>query len=229
MQRQAVLLGMSALLIGLTAPAQTQDRPADKSARSLEVTLEVRRGDVWRAIDPREVLHSNDEIQFRFRTSYSGYLYVFDISSGGKGSRLYPRDDPRQSNRVEPGEAYVIPGLNGSFLIGGEPGYDTTYWLVSQAPMDYREPSQPQIENRQNTLRPRCRDDFLQARGLCLDERAGPGPVPDLKKAPFALEESRSGLVGRDLKFQAQQGSTRIAIPDSHPGIIIYQFLVAHI
>ena len=183
MPRLLIQLGWCVLLMGPSLPGRAQEN-ATPAGRSLKVGLQVKRGENWQAVDPRTVLHTRDEIQFRFETSGAGYLYVFDISSGGKGSWLYPRADQGQINRVEPGQAYVIPGINGSFTVGGDAGYDVTYWIVSPTPLDLGEFYQPQV-TQPNTLRPRCGETLLKARGMCLDDRAGPGPVPDLKKVPL--------------------------------------------
>ena len=226
MPRLLIQLGWCVLLMGPSLPGRAQESAAS-AGRSLKVGLQVKRGENWQAVDPRTVLHTRDEIQFRFETSGAGYLYVFDISSGGKGSWLYPRADQGQINRVEPGQAYVIPGINGSFTVGGDAGYDVTYWIVSPTPLDLGEFYQPQV-TQPNTLRPRCGETLLKARGMCLDDRAGPGPVPDLKKVPLPAEKKSGSLVARDLTFHSQESSTRIIAPDSKTDVIVYQFLIAH-
>lgn len=226
MQQRWFQLAWCAALLSAVLPGLAQE-DAVTARRSLKVGLQVKRGNEWQAVDPRTVLHASEEIQFRFETSAAGYLYVFDISSSGKGSWLYPRAEQGQINRVQPGQAYVIPGVNGSFTIGGDPGYDVTYWIVSPAPMDLGEYYQPQV-TQPNTLRPRCGEALLKARGMCLDDRAGPGPVPDLKKVPLPAEHQSGGLVSRDLTFHQQEGSTRIIAPDSKADVIVYQFLIAH-
>ena len=227
MPAQKCALRAGSLLLCFAAAGALQGQ-AERGEKSVEVTLEVRRGGAWQAIDPHTVLHGNDEIQFHFHSSYGGYLYVFNVSGAGKGEWMYPRPEQQQSNRIEPGATYVIPGQQGSFVIGGDPGYDTTYWIISPTAMDVRNPSPPPAAPQPNTLRPRCGETLLKARGLCLDDRAGPGPVPDLKKVPLPEDGGSTKLVARDLTFHAKEDSTRIAAPDSSAGIIVYQFLIAH-
>ena len=217
------------VLLGCAIAWGIHDARAEGGEKSLQVTLEVRHGDGWQAVDPHAVLHANDEIRFQFHSSSGGYLYVFNVSSSGESGWLYPRPELRQTNRIDPGSTYVIPSLTGSFTIGGDPGYDTTYWVLSPSAMDVREPSPPPAEPQPNTLRPRCGEALLKARGLCLDDRAGPGPVPDLKKVPLPVGDDSGGLTSRDLTFHAQRDSTRIAAPASSPGVIVYQFLIAHL
>lgn len=228
MRRQTAALPVGIILLCWAGAGLAQPARAEGGEKSIEVTLEVKRGDAWQAIDPHAVLHAKDEIRFQFRSSSGGYLYVLNMSSSGKAEWLYPRPEQRQSNRIEAGSRYAIPGLDGSFSIAGDAGYDITYWVVSPTALDVREPAPP-AEVRPNTLRPRCGETLLKARGLCLDERAGPGPVPDLKKVPLPIDGNSAGLVSRDLSFHSQQDATRIASPDSSPGVIVYQFLIAHL
>lgn len=225
MRPSSILLGAAGLLLASAVSGQTPDSGA-AGARTVNVALEIRRGEAWQTIDPRTVLHSGDDIQFRFETSGPGFLYVFDISSGGHGSWLYPRAG-QGGNHVEPGRTYRIPGRNGSFLVGGAAGYDVTYWIVSPTPMDIGASAEPPPVQ-PNTLRPRCGPALLKARGLCLDEHAGPGPVPDLKQVPLPQKQQSGNLVARDLTFHSQDDSTRIAAPDTQAGIIVYQFSIAH-
>jgi hypothetical protein len=229
MRETLVASGASIVLLCCAMGWGIREARAESGEKSLQVTLEVRHGDVWQAIDPRAVLRANDEIRFQFHSSSGGYLYVFNVSSSGKSGWLYPRPEQRQTNRVEPGSTYMIPGLTGSFQIGGDPGYDTTYWVLSPAAVDLREQPPPPAEPQPNTLRPRCGETLLKARGLCLDDRAGPGPVLDLKKVPLPVGNGSAGLTSRDLTFHSQQDTTQIAAPASSPGVILYQFLIAHL
>jgi hypothetical protein len=204
--------------------------PAARSAEArpeVEVSLELRRDGRWEAADSATVFNAGDEIRFRFRTFFAGYLYVLNRTSGGESAWLYPRPEAGQQSRVEPGPVYLVPGARGSFVVGGPPGFDVTYWVVSQAPIDRRGPQLPASGSQPGTLLPRCREQVLKARGLCLDERAGPRPLADPGAAPPELR-GQARLAARDLTFRSEGGPTRIAAPDSRPGTIVYEFRIAH-
>jgi|MudIll2142460700_1097286.scaffolds.fasta_scaffold64767_2 hypothetical protein len=220
--RASFPIRVTAAILAATAIAPAQDaKPA------VEVSLELRKDDRWEAVDNATVFNAGDQIRFRFRSFFAGYLYVLDRTSSGESTWLYPRPGTGQSSRVEPGPEYLIPGTRGSFVIGGTPGFDITYWVVSQAPIETREPSLPPAGIQPNTLLPRCRESVLKARGLCVDERAGPRPLANPAAAPAELR-GRAKLAARDLTFLSEGGPTRITAPDSRPGTIVYEFRIAH-
>ncbi len=204
-------------IAGLLAAAATEP-PA------VEIGLEWRKDGRWETVDPATVFSANDEVRFRFRTTTPGYLYVLNRSAGGETAWLFPRPEQGHSSRVEPGPVYLVPGERGSFVIGGTPGFDTTYWVVSPTPVESRAPELPPSGVQPSTLLPRCREQVLKARGLCVDERAGPRPLSKSEPAPAELP----ALKARDLTFRAESGQTRITAKGSTTGVIVYEFRIAH-
>ena len=213
--------------LALAALALAQDtRPAEPDS-SVEVRLELRKDGEWQPVESTAVLGANDEIRFRFRTFFPGYLYVLNRTSSGETDWLYPLADQGQTSRVEPGPGYLIPGTRGSFVVGGTPGFDVTYWVVSPSPIDTRGPAMPAAGSQPSTLIPRCREQVLKARGLCVDERAGPRPLARPDQVPPELRRG-ARLAARDLKFRADSGQTRISAKVSPTGVIVYEFRIAH-
>jgi hypothetical protein len=225
MRRTSSLRCLSlAILAAACGAAQTAAPP--QPSREIEVSLELRQANAWQAIDPQTVLRSGDEIRFRFRSAAGGYLYVFDVSSSGESAWLFPRPGQQQFNHVEPHATYIIPGQNGSFALGGKPGFDIVYWAVSPENLDTQVRTQPGTQP--NTLRPRCREGPLKERGLCLDERAGPSAVPETGNLPFAWSGAGPPLASRDLSFRSDDTVSRVTPSARNDGIVIYQFRIAH-
>jgi hypothetical protein len=213
------------MLIALSITALALAAVAAES--SVEVRLELRRDSEWQPVESTAVFNAGDEIRFRFRTSFPGHLYVLNRASNGETGWLYPLPDQGQTSRVEPGPSYLIPGTRGSFVVGGAPGFDLTYWVLSPSPIDTRGPVMPVPGSQPNTLVPRCREQALQARGVCVDERAGPRPLSTPDQLPAELRRPAQ-LAARDLKFRAESGQTRISAKVSPTGVIVYEFRIAH-
>lgn len=213
--------------LALAALALAQVLPSAEADPSVEVRLELRKNAEWQPVESTAVFSANDEIRFRFRTSFPGYLYVLNRASNGETDWLYPLPDQGQTSRVEPGPSYLIPGTRGSFVVGGTPGFDLTYWVVSPSPIDTRGPALPEPASQPSTLIPRCREQALKARGLCVDERAGPRPLSTPAQLPPELRRPAQ-LASRDLKFRAESGQTRISAKVSPTGVIVYEFRIAH-
>ena len=204
--------------------------PKDSSAVNLgiaiEVSVELWRGKTWQPVDARTVFHKNDEIRFRFRTPIGGHLYILNRSSEGKESWLFPAPDRGQSSRIEAGPEYLVPGRKSFFVVGGKPGFDVTYWILSPLPIDAREVTGSAFASQPSTLEPRCGSEGLKARGVCLDERAGPHLLE--QSQPLLQLPRDTPLISRDLTFRTQNRSTRISGPSPESGVIIYEFRVAH-
>ncbi len=213
--------------LALAAAALAQEPPSVDSSSSVEVRLELRKAEGWQPVESTAVFNANDEIRFRFRTSFPGYLYVLNRASNGETDWLFPRPEQGQTSRVEPGPAYLIPGTRGSFVVGGTPGFDVTYWVVSPSPLDTPRTTMPEPASQPSTLIPRCREQVLKARGLCVDERAGPRPLSQPEQVPSQLRQGAQ-LAARDLKFRAESGQTRISAKVSPTGVIVYEFRIAH-
>ena len=191
---------------------------SDEANRTfVQVTLERQEGPDWRPVDPRTILQPKDKIRFRFATSFPGFLYVFNRASDGTTEKLFPNGEPA-NNRVEPGQAYLLPSQTGDYVIDGPPGYDITHWIVTPEPLSTL-PSSSELPRSDipSTLIPRCREGGLRARGTsgCLDDRAGPQPPKD------------SALKARNIRID-KGSDARITSPTAKPGPIVYEFRVAH-
>jgi len=226
-----ILLASSLCALALCAcPARAvgQKAPGETSKFALRVSVELRKGDhQWQSVDPQTVFHKGDAIRFRFITSVGGFLYVLNHSSDGEAAWLFPLPQEGQGSRVEPGSEYLIPGTGGAFVVGGRPGFDVTYWVLSSASIAMGEAVLPTPGSQPSTLEPRCRTETLRARGLCVDERAGPRAITRPEQAPLEALQGKS-LVSRELKFQTKNDSTRISSANPPSGVIVYEFLIAH-
>jgi len=198
---------------------------------SVEITLEqYQQSGEWKPMDPRTVFRANDQIRFRFQSTVGGYLYVLNRSSNGETEWIFPNVKTGRANEIEPGKSYLVPATQGAFVIEGTPGFDITYWLISPTPLSDWENSLEQTAppKMEDTLLPRCREEGLKARGGCLDDRAGAGPVKNTATLPAALGKT-DGLQARALRFHGK-GSTSTTITAKGPAgsPLLYEFRVAH-
>jgi hypothetical protein len=205
--------------------AWADDKSADSQKLAIEINLEMRTDGRWRAVDNQAVFRGKDEIRFHFHSSASGYLYVLDRTTSGETIWLFPLGGQGQSSRVEADTDYLVPGIKGSFEVDGPPGFDVTYWVLSPVPIYHA--TAPAFGRQPNTLVPRCRPEWLQARGICTDDRAGPHAVNLTEDAPVPLPRSER-LVARELKFQTEGGATHISAPNVNRGVLVYEFHIAH-
>ena len=181
----------------------------------------------WETADPATVFRAGEWIRFRFRSAASGYLYVLNETGDGKYLWLFPSAGAGTENRIESRQEYLVPATEGGFLIPDKPGYDTVYWIVTpqQLPGGPGEIVRPPLKpaRRPNTLRPRCREGPLRARGVCVDSDAGARPLAGQAQLPGSLLPDPAAAPP---VFEPSAGGVRIVSLSG--GLVVYEFRVAH-
>lgn len=219
--------GLAALSLMAQSEKSSQPPP-----RTVSVLLEQADGAEWRLSDPHRVFRPDDEIRFRFRSNFSGYLYVLNETSTGQYLWLFPTKETGVNNRVIQDREYLIPAMSGSFVIPPTPGYDTIFWILSPVnlakvpDLPDKQTVEPPTE-RHAPLLPRCQESALRARGLCLDDLAGIGAVNDSHGLPPALTPELPAQT-KDLLIEEKSGVSRISSSLEGTGAFVYKFRVAH-
>lgn len=218
------------------SPAQTQSYT--RGSQHLDVTLELKTNGDWQPIDPGRVLDQGNQVRFRGRSDFGGYLYVMNLGTSGQYTLLFPREDTGRMNKIEASKEFLVPALDGSFQIIGPPGYETVYWLVS--PVELNEdaarskstyvplpPPPAKNSNPRPNLIPRCDDTLFQARGECIDPSAGPRSIDDPKELPENLA-TLPEVTSRELAFIRKENSTQVSAPENTKGPLVFEFRIAH-
>src|SRR5579872_6005202 len=98
----------------------------------MEIVVEKKSAAGPKSMDPGHVFEPGDLIRFRFKTNFSGYLYVLDQSTSGKSILLFPKDETGRENKVDSGREYLLPASGlGWFKVEGPAGHEVVYWVVS--------------------------------------------------------------------------------------------------
>jgi len=211
--------------------AAAPSRTMTQGPHRMEIMLERHEKDGWTTIDPGLVLAQGDQVRFRFRTNFDGYLYVTNQSSSGVYQQLFPLRETGQENHVASGKEYQVPATEMVFTIGGPAGYETVYWLVTPSRLAEAPPRVPSVpkdyKSAPSTLIPRCDDTIWRARGDCIDNSAGPKLVPRGEQLPQSLA-GPAEKTSRDLFFMRQDQKAVISSPSPLPGPVVYEFRLAH-
>jgi hypothetical protein len=214
---------LAALVLAHANPAET----VPELPHRVELVLERSGKDGWTPADPRTVFRPGEEVRFQFKSTYSGYLYVLDLTAKGDYMWLFPTAQTGMDNHIRPGVRYLIPATSGVLVIPDTPGIDTTYWVLSPVELTNLWLPLKEARRRPNTLLPRCRPAELKARGACLDDNAGPKPVaqPDSLPAPLA---GTNALTARQLSVAKDAESSHIQFIGANGQTLIYEFWIAH-
>ncbi len=210
-----------------------QSTPQRRAPQRMEIQLELRDASSWRAVDPSHVFAQGDRIRFRFRSNFTGFLYVMNQGTSGDYSQLFPREDTGTANRVEAGHEYPVPATEGAFRVSGPAGHDIVYWMITPlelgrpAPKYQPLPPPPKSPPPPANITPRCDDAVFKARGECVDNTAGPKPVPSPQRLPSNLAATPN-LSSRELLFIRDQKRAVVSSPEPLTGPVIYEFRLAH-
>lgn len=202
-------------------------------AQAIDITVQRNEGGTWKPVPPGFVFSKGDRLRFQVRTNFDGYLYVMNYGTSGQYTNLFPREETGTDNRIKAGADYFVPSTGAFFRVDGPPGYDAVYWVMSPIALGnaslkpYVPLPPPPANPPPQTLKPRCDDSLLQARGLCIDSSAGPKNIAPDEKLPGNLD-SISRAQSRDIVIFSQSQSTSVSSPEQLQGPVLYKFLVAH-
>jgi hypothetical protein len=219
-------------LITLSVMAAQSEKSDKAVPRTVSVLLEQADGAQWKPADPHRVFRPDDEIRFRFRSNFSGYLYVLNETSAGQYLWLFPTQETGVDNRVIQDHEYLIPTTSGFFVIPPSPGYDTIFWILSPVSLA-KIPDLPDKRIIDTSpeghapLLPRCQESTLRARNLCLDDLAGVGAVKETRRLPPALTPALPAPA-QDLHIEEKSGVSHISSSLGGTAAFIYEFRVAH-
>lgn len=217
----------------LLLAALAQTKAITQGPHRLEIVLERREADVWKAVDPGLVFQRGDRVRFKAKTNFGGYLYVMNRSTSGKYDLLFPTGEAGVKNQIQADREYLVPATQGAFRVTGPPGQEIVYWLISPVEMkkdgaDYVPlPPPPKPGKVPPNLIPRCDDTIMRARGDCVDTSAGAKPIGPKGNVP----ESLAGIAQAtppDVMFVRQQSASVVAAPATLEGPVIFEFRLAH-
>jgi Domain of unknown function (DUF4384) len=216
-------LFISLAICALALPAQDPQR--------IRLTVEREDGTAWKQVNPALVFNAGDHVRFRISANFPGNLYVMNHGTTGSFELLFPRSDTGSDFRIEASMEYVVPASQGWFKVSGPAGQDVIYFMIEPRKrveeQGYLLPSPPPPRQEPpDSLRPRCDDSILKARGECIDDSAGVRPVKPGETLPSNL--SAIGATPRELLFMQDKGSSVLSSQTPLAGPVIYELRLAH-
>ncbi len=191
---------------------------SDEPGVVAHVTLErLVKGD-WEAVNSHIVLRGGERARFVFRSNSVGRLYVVQCSPP-KDCRWLGEGKP-----IEAGRDYIIP--EEGFEVRAEPGYDTTYWVLSPEAMSRKAtPGAPGMENDKTLPPPHCVHLPLVKRRACEAPDAGPHLVPPITPQWF---EKGGSIESQYVNIDDTKPSVRILMSADFDQPLVYAFRIAH-
>lgn len=80
-------------------------------------------------VDPTRSFQPGEQIKIAFESNFDGYVYVINVTPGGKKRVLFPFD--KESNRITQKQRYELPNLN-TFVFDEEKGTEIVQVMMSR-------------------------------------------------------------------------------------------------
>ncbi len=80
-------------------------------------------------VDPGRAFQKGDQIKIAFESNFDGFVYVINVTPGGKKRVLFPFN--KESNRIIHGQRYELPNLN-TFVFDEEKGIEIVQVIMSK-------------------------------------------------------------------------------------------------
>ena len=141
-----ILLSLFCLIAsGFAEDNKKDDKTQDTRARALLVKqvddgkvdglrvkiLQYKSGSLW-AVDPATNFKSGDQIKVSFKSNFDGYVYIVNITPGGKKQILFPVKDSGD-NRIVKDKIYSLPDGNDVIAFDEETGVEVLQVYMSKA------------------------------------------------------------------------------------------------
>ncbi|MBI3208236.1 MAG: DUF4384 domain-containing protein [Candidatus Solibacter usitatus] len=90
----------------------------------------------WDEASPDAVFQTGDKIRVKVESNEAGHLYIVAKGSSGNWDVLFPSKKINGGdNRVEAGEAQLLPGTNAQWTLDSKPGEERLFLVLSRKPV----------------------------------------------------------------------------------------------
>src|ERR1051326_1921060 len=106
------LIAIMLLAAQVFAQANPRARGLFRSGQSdaMNVLILKKEGDRFAPVDAARNFQKGDQIKVTFESNFDGFVYVINVTPGGKKRVLFPYE--KESNRVARGQRYELPSVN---------------------------------------------------------------------------------------------------------------------
>jgi hypothetical protein len=138
--RLATILVMAAGFLFATAFAQSQGIRArglfvSGKTDAMRVLILKAEGNNLVPVDPSKTFQKGDQIRVSFESNFDGYVYVVNVTPGGKKRVLFPYDK-ETNNVIHSRQRYELPSSN-VFVFDEEKGTEILQVIMSREPVQF--------------------------------------------------------------------------------------------
>jgi hypothetical protein len=138
-------IAVLALALFVPPAAQAQKKPhysksdesatrglfVSKRADAMRIIILAIDGSVAVPVDPSREFKEGDQIKVSFESNFDGYVYIVNVTPGGKRMILFP-DEERPDNFLRANQQYQLPGSNAVIQFDAEKGVEVLQFIMSR-------------------------------------------------------------------------------------------------
>lgn len=112
------------------------EKPSQNLNTGIRYSIELKRNGKTQRVSNKFQFRTGDSIRFHVTSNINGFAYIL-LSSGSRGEQsvLFPDESTKETNRVERGKEYVMPG-KGFLTFDENPGTEKLTLLLSRSPIN---------------------------------------------------------------------------------------------
>ena len=112
------------------------EKPSQNLNTGIRYSIELKRNGKTKRVSNKFQFRTGDSIRFHVTSNINGFAYIL-LSSGSRGEQsvLFPDESTKETNRVERGKEYVMPG-KGFLTFDENPGTEKLTLLLSRSPIN---------------------------------------------------------------------------------------------
>jgi len=112
------------------------EKPSQNLNTCIRYSIELKRNGKTQRVSNKFQFRTGDSIRFHVTSNINGFAYIL-LSSGSRGEQsvLFPDESTKETNRVERGKEYVMPG-KGFLTFDENPGTEKLTLLLSRSPIN---------------------------------------------------------------------------------------------
>lgn len=167
------------------------------------------------AVDPASDFRSGDSIKVEFQSNFNGYVYIINVTPGGKKKILYPyeiAEGREDNNTVRRGQRYQLP-RNGSFDFNDEVGVEVLQVYFSRERVKLFDEA---VKNTGGALGTSAASAVSELAAQTPPTPQLPGGINTENITPAWQEEEMSGVRTRKIRLAPGKSQEKVAIPEDN-------------
>ena len=183
----------------------------------LMIKVLKRQGEAFAGVDPASVFKTGDSIKVAFRSNFNGYVYIINVTPGGKKKILFPYEleaGSEVNNMVSRGQQYELP-RNGTWDFNEEVGVEVLQVYFSRDRVKVFDDAIKSSKGNLGTSAASAASE-LSAKSTDKAPQGERGGITTENVAPAYEGDEAAGIRTRKIRLAPGKSQEKVAIPEEN-------------